>query len=638
MRPLLILSIFLFLWEGLNAQTSYPDSLSLELKKAKTKIEKADLYFRLAVYWARKDSVEAFAMLDSAALLIDKKDDLYQGILLYYTGTVIAEKETERKQKFYIRAEEKLKKMDTEKAYNYRARLWNNYGLLEQYKGNQDAYVDILLNKSIPFIKKTGDINKLGLYYMNVGLSFYNQRQFEKAIEYYQKAIQLLEENNKQNATLFSTYLKLTSVYYLQKDTARCLEMMTKTDKWFEKVRDNPHYLQYVPKYYQTKAKYYELLGKMDEAIEASQNGMKIAKELKFDYDFMGIADYLAHLLLQAGKYEDAKRLSLELLNNKYVDEVLDNKAVIIERLAEIENKLGNYQSSYDLLEETILLKDSIYNRNQKIKINQLETQYNQSESEKKILALESKTKLHQTIALSSISFALLLLAFYIYASKQKKKQTQQELISLEQKKEAEISKALMEGNEQERSRIARELHDGLGGKLTGIKINIENAIETNHDNSLQRAVSQLEETVSDIRTLAHNLMPVSLVRYGLDAALRDFVQNLQTPSTKIDYYASNLAEITDKNKQLSVFRIVQELVSNAVKHANATRILVQTTVEDNLLLIDIEDNGIGFDPNTVNRNMGLNNIETRVKFLQGTMKVQSQHNKGTIINIECYV
>lgn len=638
MRLLLIINIFLFSLEGLNAQENYPDSLILLLNKAKTKTEKADIYFRLAVYLARKDSVEAFAMLDSAALLIDKKDDLHQGILLYYTGTVIAEKESDRKQEFYRRADEKLKKSDTEKAYNYRARLWNNYGLLEQYKGNQDAYVDILLKKSIPFIKKTGDISKLAQYYMNVGLSFYNQRQFEKAIEYYQKAIQLLEENNKQNTILFSIYLKLTSTYYLQKDTVKSVEMMTKTDKWFEKIKDNLHYLQYVPKYYQTKAKCYELLGKMDEAIEASQNGMKIAKELKFDYDFMGIADYLAHLLLETGKYEDAKRLSLELLSNKYVDEVVDNKAVIVERLAKIENKLGNHESAYNLLEETIFLKDSIYNRNQKLKINQLETQYNQSESEKIILTLENKTKLHQTIALSSISFALLLLAFYIYASKQKKKQARQELISMEQKKEAEISKALMEGNEQERSRIARELHDGLGGKLTGIKINIENAIETNHDNSLQKAVSQLEETVSDIRTLSHNLMPVSLVRYGLDAALRDFVQNLQTPSTKIDYYASNLAEITDKNKQLSIYRIVQELVNNAVKHADASAIFLQCTVENGLLLIAIEDNGKGFNPQTNQRNMGLNNIETRVKYLNGKMNIDSSPGNGTSINIECLI
>ncbi|MDO5523162.1 MAG: histidine kinase [Bacteroidia bacterium] len=638
MRPLLILSIFLFLWEGLNAQNSYPDSLSLELKKAKTKIEKADFYFRLAVYWARKDSVEAFAMLDSAALLIDKKDDLHQGILLYYTGTVIAEKESDRKQEFYMRAEEKLKKSDTEKAYNYRARLWNSYGLLEQYKGNQDAYVDILLNKSIPYIKKTGDISKLARYYMNVGVSFYNQAQYEKSIEYYQNAIQLLEENNKENSILFSIYLRLIKTYCNQPDTEKCAQTMAKVEKWFQRVKDDIHYLSSVPFYYETKAKYHSLMDETNEAIEASNEGMKIAKHLKLDYLYAEIVDHLINILIKTGDFEGAKKLSEELINNRYISNVVDNKAVITDRLAEIEGKLGNFQSAYNLLEETILLKDSIYNRNQKMNINQLETQYNQSESEKKILTLENKTKLHQTIALSSISFALLLLAFYIYASKQKKKQAQQELISLEQKKEAEISKALMEGNEQERSRIARELHDGLGGKLTGIKINLENAIETNHDNSLQKAVSQLEETVSDIRTLSHNLMPVSLVQYGLDAALRDFVQNLQTASTKIDYYASNLAEITDRNKQLSIYRIVQELVNNAVKHADASAIFLQCTVENGLLLIAIEDNGKGFDPQTNQRNMGLNNIETRVKYLNGKINIDSSPGNGTSINIECLI
>ena len=132
--------------------------------------------------------------------------------------------------------------------------------------------------------------------------------------------------------------------------------------------------------------------------------------------------------------------------------------------------------------------------------------------------------------------------------------------------------------------------------------------------------------------------MPPSIRKYGLEEAIKDFIQNLEMPGTKIEYYASNLAALTNVNKQLSVFRIVQELVNNAVKHASASRILLQTTIEDGLLLIEIEDDGVGFDPHIVERNMGLNNIETRVQFLNGTMRIDSQPGKGTAINIECRV
>lgn len=636
MRLLLTICLFPLLFEGLKAQSSYPDSLSMELKKAKSKIEKADVYFQLAVYWATKDSVAAFQMLDSASLLIDKKDELHQGILLYYTGAVINEKESERKQEFYMRAEEKLKKSDTEKAYNYRARLWNNFGLLEQYQGNQDAYVDILLNKSIPFIQKTQDISKLAQYYMNVGVSFYNQAQYEKSIEYYHKAIQLLEENNKENTILFSIYLRLVKTYYQQPNPEKCAETMVKVEKWFQRIKDDIHYLSSVPYYHETKAKYHDLMNEMEEAIEASHQGMIIAKELKFDYLYAEIVDHLINILLKTANYEEAKKYSLELSSNKYISGVIDNKAVIIDRLAEIESKLGNYQSAYNLLEETIVLKDSIYNRNQKLKINQLEAQYNQSESDKKIMTLENKTKLQQIIAVSSISLVLLLVGFFIYAIKQRKIRTRQQLLSLEQQKAVEVSQALMEGGEQERTRVARELHDGLGGKLTGIKLNVENTARATNNEKLQKTVSQLEDTIQDIRQLSHNLMPVSLIRYGLGEALSDFVQSMQTPQAKITYYASNLSVLEDKNKQLSVYRIVQELVNNAVKHAEASDIFLQCTVENNQLLIDIEDNGKGFDPGTVKRNMGLNNIETRVNYLKGKINIYSSPGKGTTINIEC--
>lgn len=200
------------------------------------------------------------------------------------------------------------------------------------------------------------------------------------------------------------------------------------------------------------------------------------------------------------------------------------------------------------------------------------------------------------------------------------------------------ISTALMEGQENERARVARELHDGLGGKLTGIKLNIENCARANNDERLHQTAQQLTEAVADIRNLSHNLMPPSIRKYGLEEAIKDFIQNLETPDTKMEYYASNMSALDHVNKQLSVFRIVQELVNNAIKHARASRILLQTTIEDNLLLIDIEDDGIGFDPRTVERNMGLNNIETRVQFLNGTMQIDSQPGKGTAINIECRI
>jgi len=121
-----------------------------------------------------------------------------------------------------------------------------------------------------------------------------------------------------------------------------------------------------------------------------------------------------------------------------------------------------------------------------------------------------------------------------------------------------------------------------------------------------------------------------------LEDALKDFCQSMNTDDTQISFYCNDLSAITDKNTQLILYHIMLELMNNAIRHAEATNILLQCTLEDKLLLIDVEDNGKGFDVEATKRNMGLNNIEMRVKYLEGKMTIDSRPGKGTTISIEC--
>ncbi|VTP87393.1 Oxygen sensor histidine kinase nreB [Sphingobacterium daejeonense] len=643
----LVVFMFLFLWATLQAsvvwsqETTYVDSLNRQLKEAtRSNKEKADIYFLLSDFYSYRDTAKAFAMLDSANSLIDPKDKLYYGILTFYEAGVYFDLNIEKSQQLYMQAENILKDFSSPLSYEYRARLWNNYGVLEQAKDRHDLFLDILLNKSIPYIQKTNKVSLHASYLTNVSLVLFNQKNYPKAIHYSQKAIGLLRENAIEDKQLVWAYLNLAhSFLYLSKSN-KAAEALQSVEKIIDKKsRMQEDYLPYISYYYIIKTKYYDLIGDKPNSIKTSREGMAFCGKYNLKSDYNSLAHYLGHNLLQTGGYAEAKRISLMLLADEINSRSLKNKANSLKLLSEAELKLGNYRSAYDALKQLHKINDSMVVRNEKLRVEELEARYNTSEQEKKILALQNKTKTQNILTLSSVSFAILLLAFYLYVSKQNKKQARQELISMAQQKEVEISKALMEGSEQERSRVAMELHDGLGGKLTGIKINIENILETTHNNApLRKVVSQLEETVSDIRNLSSNLMPVSLVLYGLDSALRDFVQNLQTRDTKIDFYASNLSQLTDRNKQLAVYRIVQELVTNAVKHAGALAIFLQCTVENNLLLIEIEDNGKGFDPTTIRRNMGLSNIETRVKYLNGKMNIDAFPQKGTSISIECLI
>lgn len=196
----------------------------------------------------------------------------------------------------------------------------------------------------------------------------------------------------------------------------------------------------------------------------------------------------------------------------------------------------------------------------------------------------------------------------------------------------------MLEGEEYERERLAKDLHDGLGGRLTAIKMNLENQSKISGNPSIEEQVKSLDLALQDLRATARNLMPETLMKFGLKDALKDFCLNMQRDGQKISFYSNNLSNISDKNSQLGIFRIIQELVNNAVKHSAATEILVQCTLENNQLLITVEDNGKGFNPISIKRNIGMNNIEKRVKMLDGTINIDSEKDKGTIINIECKV
>ena len=206
----------------------------------------------------------------------------------------------------------------------------------------------------------------------------------------------------------------------------------------------------------------------------------------------------------------------------------------------------------------------------------------------------------------------------------------------MEQQREIEVSRALVEGEEQERLRLARDLHDGLGGMITGIKMKLDSKARLIDDDDLPKIVCQLDTVLAELRRTARNLIPENLMKYGLEDALKDFCQSLSTDQTRITFYCNDLSGIADKNTQLVLYHIMLELVNNAVRHAEASQILLQCTLEDGVILIDVEDDGKGFDLQNTKRNMGLNNIEMRVKYLEGKMNFDSRPGKGTTITIEC--
>jgi signal transduction histidine kinase len=199
---------------------------------------------------------------------------------------------------------------------------------------------------------------------------------------------------------------------------------------------------------------------------------------------------------------------------------------------------------------------------------------------------------------------------------------------------------------EQERTRLARELHDGLGSMLSGIKhsfSSIKNNIhlDNKQDAEFDTSIEKLNTSINEIRNISHSMMDTdSLLQNGLVNALRDYCRSLSRPEIlKVNFEEVALGNMALKDEQtFHVFRIVQELLQNILKHSQATAAIVQLSKNNNELNITVEDNGIGFDINktVLKKGIGLKNVADRLKIINGKMDIKSTSESGTSIFITC--
>lgn len=284
--------------------------------------------------------------------------------------------------------------------------------------------------------------------------------------------------------------------------------------------------------------------------------------------------------------------------------------------------------------------------KEQQLRLAKLETEQKNKDISnfKKLLTFKEKINTYYIVFIF-IFIVLIILLLYAYKQRAKSMKQRDELHALAMEKEKQNSKistltALLEGQEQERGRLARDLHDGLGGLLSGTKLQLS-SLEPHKSESIEKEISksitQIDGAVEELRRVAHNLMPDLLMKYGLEVAIQEFASRMSNTSldihTEFISYTNSIAE----EKQLILYRIIQELVNNAIKHADTSEIIIQISEEENVLNLTVEDNGKGFDPMSldVRKTAGFHNIESRVQFLKGTMNITSEQNIGTSIELQ---
>jgi len=629
----LYLSLLLPLWGKAqhNPAKGYRDSLAYELTQPTTDSNKARISFLLSDEWSYTDTVKAKEFLEQGKALA-KGNRYLMALHSFYLAQLLFETDRPQAEKMYLRSDSLLSIFKTAEAYHFRARAWHNYGALREQDDDSKTMLAVLIDKTIPFSIQSGDRNYLARNYSDVGMIFMNQWQYDKAAPYFEKAINILDQSTALKSNDVSVYINAIRNFVFMDSFALAKKLIDKA-----KPMVTPGSEAEID-FLINEGMYYKDMKQYQQSLNSLKHALTVADELKKPYLRESVMFQQYRTFSDMGKYEQAKDILLRIVNTGVYNSSM-NRLMHSYELAGTFAKLGDMASAYKWQKEYGTLLDSISKSRNAKDINALEAKFRNAENEKKIVELNAanekanfaaKSNRLTSALLGIVSLFLLIvvvLGYYFYRNNRK---------SFAQQEQIKITQAMLDGQEAERTRVARDLHDGLGGMLAAVKINLSDYAQEGKK-ELDGIIHQLDQSVSELRRIAHNMMPEMLLRLGLEASLRDLCGSLLSENLVIDFQYLGVDKTIPAQEQITIYRIVQELLANAVKHANARNVLLQCSQLEGVFFITIEDDGKGIREE--GHGMGLNNIKSRVAYLNGKMEILSKGpQQGTSINIELHV
>jgi signal transduction histidine kinase len=369
----------------------------------------------------------------------------------------------------------------------------------------------------------------------------------------------------------------------------------------------------FVAKALENVGRTYQALGKYNEAVSF----LTLSNDIAIKYNYMPQRKTTLKQLFQLYKDNDKPQKALAAAKELFT---------ISDSLAVVQNNNRR------------IIMDAVFESgNQEKKITVLE-----QEKELQQLRLKQKSTFNYILIVSAVTLLVILLLSY-RNYKQKQKLQQLRINELETEKQLTATEAVLKGEEQERTRLAKDLHDGLGGLLSGVKFSLSNMKDNliiTPDNMavFERSLDMLDTSIRELRRVAHNMMPEMLTKFGLDEALKEYCNTINaTNLLRIKYQSIGMGTRIEKSAEIIIYRIIQELLNNIMKHAGATEAMVQLIKDEGRFSIMVEDNGKGFDIQLLkdNKGAGLTSIQSRVDYLKGQLDIHSEQDKGTLVNIE---
>ncbi|MBX2966913.1 MAG: sensor histidine kinase [Cyclobacteriaceae bacterium] len=537
----------------------------------------------------------------------------------------------------------------TEEALELYKEIGNDYELATAYNnvGNEWHYLSdyaqaaeyyLLSKKHAEKINHRSTLRRLN---NNLAAVFLDLNDYEKGRQYAEASLQIAKEL-KDDFAIASSEFNLASVYMQLKQPEKAFELYEDIERIGHKLNDYTFLLDALL----GKGDAYAAMNNVPKAKLHFEKTIAFSKEKEAPeyemYAHMGMADLLLKIKdPAAGNYilqgiaiaqKQGSRLELKDL---YLKASLFNESS------------GNLQKALDYRKEFELLSDSIIGERSRTTVANLEAKYEFEKKESRIKLqqeqLKQKSTLNYVLIGSAVALVIIfLLSYRNYYHKQKLQQAR--IDELEIEKQLTATEAILKGEEQERARLAKDLHDGLGGMLSGIKYSFQNMkgnLILTPENALafERSIDMLDSSIREMRRVAHNMMPEILVKYGLNVALKEFCNEIDRSGViRVKYQSIGMNDSSiEQTMAITVYRIVQELVNNAIKHAAASEVVVQLQRSEQLLSVTIEDDGRGFDTTSLQhaQGMGWSNIQNRVDFLKGKIDVDSVPDKGTSVLME---
>jgi signal transduction histidine kinase len=505
-----------------------------------------------------------------------------------------------------------------------KATIYNSQGWYE--KSAQEYF------KVLHAYESLQDSVSIGFTLNSLGIVLKNMRKYEDAKAYFERA-RIINEKLGDEENLANTLNSLGNLEAEQENFDQALDYYgeaLKIDRklnilWGEAINNKNIGTVLLVK------------DENQKALEYLLRAQSIQEENNYNKDLAETNAKLAQAYLALGRIDDAERsvkegIDLGIASLHVEMELYKTKSQILEAM-------GNYKEALENHRIFTQLQDSIFNIENTRNINALAARYESDLKDREIQSQASiiedqayvldKTNAQKYLAIGGVVLALIF-AFGIWLTyNQRQRLKNQEIQNLQKQKEIASLESFIQGEENERKRVAQDLHDGLNGDLSVLKYKVSSIDPkkqgSNVDDLRMEAVELIDRACEQVRSISHNLAPSILKSFSLEDALREFVSGVSASSEiKISFqYFGKPARLAVK-KETVVYRMVQEMVNNIAKHSQATEALVQINLRDEELVLEVEDNGIGFDIERERRGLGLNTIYSRVDYLSAEIELES--------------